>query len=72
MSLEIESLDVIRLIEQFCKENRLTRTLQVLQEESQVKNITEEGVRKLIFGCAELVVSLRPPFKIAKLQLFFN
>ena len=57
MSLEIESLDVIRLIEQFCKENRLTRTLQVLQEESQVKNITEEGVCKLILGCAELVVS---------------
>ncbi|PRP79879.1 WD40 repeat-containing protein SMU1-like [Planoprotostelium fungivorum] len=35
-TVEIDAGDVIRLMLQFCKENGLTRTLRVMQEESQV------------------------------------
>lgn len=45
-TLEVESADVIKLVQQFLKENGLTASLQALQEESQVTMNTVDDVEK--------------------------
>lgn len=37
-AVEVETADVVKLILQFCKENRLLHTMRTLQEEAQVRS----------------------------------
>ena len=47
-SLEIEATDVVKIVLQFLKENSLTQSLQVLQEESQVALNIVDNVEALV------------------------
>jgi len=76
--LEVEAPDIIRLMLQFCAENNLNRTLQVLQEESHVSLNTVESLdsftNDILNGSWDSVVRAvsRVSLPVEKLMLLYD
>uniref|UniRef100_A0A0G4FBY7 CTLH domain-containing protein n=1 Tax=Chromera velia CCMP2878 TaxID=1169474 RepID=A0A0G4FBY7_9ALVE len=72
--VEIDSSDVIKLVLQFCKENGLQRTVQILQEESNVSLNTVDSIEQFLsdvnHGRWDIVLQLASTMSLRQSTIF--